>query len=258
MMVTTMHDNERGSLTRYSSGGGFTLVELLVVAAIIALLIGILLPAIGRTREISKRVVCLSNQRQMHLAATAYADTNQGRFPVAYWQYKDGPNVTWEITTLADGSHTPGLLWDGEGSMEIQQCPSFDGPDAWTNAPFTGYNYNTSYLGHGQFEDIPTPTKISRIRQPSECMIFGDGGFAGGANKFMRAPFPNPGDAGFSGRHGGTQAFRHLDSTNGVFVDGHGATLQDRHTNTTSAWAERQIADGTGFVSEDNSLYDLR
>ncbi|MEM6855672.1 MAG: DUF1559 domain-containing protein [Planctomycetota bacterium] len=57
---------------------GFTLIELLVVIGIIALLIGILLPVLGRAREAGKAAVCMSNMRQLALATTAYAlDSNQ-------------------------------------------------------------------------------------------------------------------------------------------------------------------------------------
>ncbi|MEO1236917.1 MAG: DUF1559 domain-containing protein [Planctomycetota bacterium] len=52
---------------------GFTLIELLVVMSVIALLVGILLPSLGRAREAARGAVCLSNMRQMALAATNYA-----------------------------------------------------------------------------------------------------------------------------------------------------------------------------------------
>src|SRR4030042_942704 len=56
--------------------GAFTLIELLVVIAIIALLMAILLPALGRAREQGKRAVCLHNLGQLMVAWNMYADDN--------------------------------------------------------------------------------------------------------------------------------------------------------------------------------------
>lgn len=65
----------------------FSLVELLVVISIIAMLLAILLPSLGRARRQGKRVVCLSNVRQMHIAAITYSQSYDGYFPIA--QYSD-------------------------------------------------------------------------------------------------------------------------------------------------------------------------
>lgn len=245
---------------RASQNRAFTLVELLVVVGIIAILIAILLPSLSAARESAKRIQCLSNLRQMVIAANAYVDNNHGRYPIAYWYDFNGSTsyaYSWDLTTVTEAGQParvePGLLWQGEGTVVIQQCPSFEGAANWLVDPYTGYNYNTSYIGHGQYESVIAPAKATDIRRSSEVALFGDGQYSGGANKFMRAPYPNPGDASFNGRWAGTQGFRHRGMTNVAFCDGHAESLRDRFTDNANGAAN--VAPNTGFIGEDNRIY---
>ncbi|MBX3378844.1 MAG: prepilin-type N-terminal cleavage/methylation domain-containing protein [Phycisphaeraceae bacterium] len=69
--------------------GGFTLIELLIVIAIIALLIGVLLPALGSARRQSKTVACTSNGRTYATATGSYASEKKDRLPAMDWRSSD-------------------------------------------------------------------------------------------------------------------------------------------------------------------------
>jgi prepilin-type N-terminal cleavage/methylation domain-containing protein/prepilin-type processing-associated H-X9-DG protein len=110
----------------------FTLIELLVVIAVIALLIGLLLPALGKARETSRGVVCLSNQRQLATGMFEYAQDYKV-IPGTYWQ---GPiNLDWSgrnnnsYLSLPAGttSHpiTTSVLYEYVGKIDkIMECPT--------------------------------------------------------------------------------------------------------------------------------------
>jgi type II secretory pathway pseudopilin PulG len=71
----------------------FTLVELLVVIGIIAVLVSLLLPALGKARESAQTLACLSNLRQIGLGFALYAQNNDECLPPGDW------NTTWGDTT---------------------------------------------------------------------------------------------------------------------------------------------------------------
>jgi prepilin-type N-terminal cleavage/methylation domain-containing protein/prepilin-type processing-associated H-X9-DG protein len=84
---------------------GFTLIELLVVVAIIALLIAILLPSLGRARENAKKTACASNLRQLGIAASVYATEFEGLLPPELFAWRGVNN------TQTPQNYTPGRTY---------------------------------------------------------------------------------------------------------------------------------------------------
>ena len=253
-----------------------SIIEILVVAATSTVLMGILLPSFNLARQQAKQTVCKNNLRQMVTAASSYTIDNDNYYPIAYYNERiDGIRTyfAWDFTTWKDWNaeepeeHVePGLLWMGQTIEKVHQCPSFKGPANWFSDPHTGYNYNTSYIG---LNETITPTNSSRaleVRSPSQTVLFGDGEYIGGANKFMRAPLSNPRDSSFSNsdRHAGSQGFRHMRTTNTAFCDGHTDSQNKVFTNTDQIAKEileeynKTHDNKIGFLSPDNKLYDLK
>lgn len=250
----------------------FTLIELLVVISVVAVLMAVLMPVLARSQQQGKAIVCLSNLRQMTIASQAYVNNNDGFYPIAYlYELTDSVRISyaWDFTTIKNWDTLeqeviPGLLWEGETIEKVQQCPSFKGYHWWYADPYTGYNYNTSYIGHGQFESCVTPAKADMVRRPYRCALFGDGQWSDGANKFMRAPWKSEGDT-FQNREAGTQGYRHIAKTNVAWCDGHASSQKELYTESIKQvrlqierYNEVTRDCKIGFLSPDNSAYDLK
>ena len=93
-MARTNHKTDR-----CDKGKGFTLIELLVVVAVIAVLIAVLLPALQKAKQLTRRLVCMSNLRQISYGCRLYLNDNDGRFyqkAIAHFTYGG-----WDGTTFA-------------------------------------------------------------------------------------------------------------------------------------------------------------
>lgn len=236
---------------------GFTLIEMLVVTTILILLGSLTLPAIGRAMDRSQAVRCMSNLRTMGQAVSIYLNEHDGQFPPALVS-EDGVQKGWDFFIDGDGEVSPGWIWESYGVDSLLQCPSYEGSENWLGEAYTGYNYNSSYLGGmrisrrgREISDIPS-ARMTHIAHPERTAMFGDGAYAGGANKFMRSPMPGPLDGSFQGREGGTQGYRHQGYTHVVFVDGR--VMRFRPVGVPSGFSGR-VAEGTGFLSMDNMRY---
>ena len=206
----------------------FTLIELLIVIAIIAVLASMLLPALNKARATAKRITCANNAKQLGLGVAQYTGDNNGYYP-PYRQ--SGSNYYWPVQLLLpkyigvktffcpETSHAAGTPKGFEYSIKAGMLDSFE-------FCYSDYGINYRYVAGSSFQvseaENRVPAKESRLRNTSEIILAADA-FEGGKTLInsgysMLSSF-HP-SAGFQAANGYLAA-RHLNSFTMLWCDGH-------------------------------------
>ena len=216
---------------------GFTLIELLVVVAIIAILAALLLPAVRSALDTAKQSLCLSNERQLHIAMVMYAGDHEF-VPIAYDDLPGGGTEWFHKISGYLGKdqsvNEAGNLYMGPVNQGAYVCPAdlylhgfipseygvdrdniSYGYNGWhVGWHESGYNPSTG-IGHNWF--MAVHRTLDDIELPLKTVAFADSvGRATGTDDPPRY-------ASWLGRRGfGVDVVRHPSGASLVFADGHG------------------------------------
>jgi prepilin-type processing-associated H-X9-DG protein/prepilin-type N-terminal cleavage/methylation domain-containing protein len=263
----------------------FTLIELLVVVSIIALLMAILMPALGAARAGSRALACKSNLRQLVIANIGYAMENDGFYvPAASDMWDTAGLHRWHGTRDAlDEPFDPlrgpliGYLADGR----VKECPLrvefVKGQDWDTNFEqgCGGYGYNMTYIGSRisqnnagsvqAWKDRYTMTvRITEIAAPAMTLMFADTAMANDQKSLIEYSFAEPPFAVHNGRPvtgfymSPSIHFRHSRQANVGWADGHVEPRQMAGSSDKNVYDAKPCDFKLGwFEPLDNTLFDL-
>ena len=266
----------------------FTLVELLVVISVIALLMGLLIPALAAARSQARSVICKTNLHQLLIANIGYATENDGFYvPAAQDMYNQmGGLCRWHgkrktVNDPFNPNQSPLIAYLGDG--QVKECPGrprLEKGNTWAQSfekGGGGYGYNMTYLGSRLWQkgmdwqkSYQMTTKMEEVKTPASTLMFADCAMSMQGQlieySFTEQPFIVSSGTAFDGS--GTIKmytspsihFRHRGLANIGWVDGHVSSMKMSQTNTAqNVYGDDSSSAKLGwFEPIDNSLFDLK